>query len=402
MRQVSEAVLHALSKTIGIDVCDVEPRVPHQLAQDVLELSRRFTRDRQGAPASYMDDKKLRAAYLAYFFPVNLAKVQELLDELSPVLCWGHSNGVTRVLELGCGPGTGIMGGLDWAASRALLESRRRLECVAVDQSQRALETCRELWADYTAAFASRPCRLQLVHGDLRRDWTGVLRQASGAAPFDLVIMQNVLSELFVGLLDRIDSRAGVVESALDLLSDNGTVMLIEPALRDSSRELHRVRDRLLEKPGYTVYSPCLHECPCPALINKDDWCHEERAWSPPAWIQAIDQEVGFIKDALKFSYVLLRKDGQTLVERGRRQYRVVSELRGLKGEKRAWLCSDQGRQEVGRLNRFASPQNAAVEDWHRGAIVRIDDIVRKERNGKVSTVGRIESDTAVRIIRPV
>jgi ribosomal protein RSM22 (predicted rRNA methylase) len=401
MRRVSNAILSALSQAAGIDVCAAGKRVPHQLSQDVLELSRRFTRERQRPASSYMDNPQLRAAYLAYFFPVNLAKVQELLDELSPAHHWGHRNAVTSVLELGCGPGTGIIAVLDWAVSRALLEESR-LECVAVDQSQQALKICRGLWDHYTASFPPQPCRLQPVHGDLRRDWTGALRQVSGAAPYDVIIMQNVLSELFVGLPDRIERRAGVVAAALDLLSDKGTVMLIEPALRDSSRELHQVRDRLLEKPGCTVYSPCLHECPCPALINEDDWCHEERGWSPPAWIQAIDQEVGFIKDALKFSYVLLRKDGQTLVERGPRLYRVVSELRVMKGEKRAWLCHEGGRPEVGRLDRLASPQNAAVDDWHRGAIVRISEIVRKERNGRPSAVGRIERDTAVQLIRPV
>jgi ribosomal protein RSM22 (predicted rRNA methylase) len=401
MRRVSNAILSALSQAAGIDVCASDKRIPPQLSQDVVELSRRFTRERQRSPSSYMDNPQLRAAYLAYFFPVNLAKVQELLDELSPAHHWGHRNGVTRVLELGCGPGTGIMAVLDWAAARTLL-GNSRLECVAVDQSQDALKTCRELWDHYTALFPPQPCRLQLLHGDLRRDWTGAIRQVSGVAPYDLIIMQNVLSELFVGLPDRIERRARVVAVALDLLSDKGTVMLIEPALRDSSRELHQVRDRLLEKPGCTVYSPCLHECPCPALINEDDWCHEERGWSPPAWTQAIDQEVGFIKDALKFSYALLRKDGQTLVERGPSLYRVVSELRVLKGEKRAWLCNGHGRPEVGRLNRNASPLNAVVDDWHRGAIVRIDEIIRKERNGKVSSVGRLERDTAVQIIRPV
>ena len=401
MRPVSEAVLHALSKTIGIDVCHAQPHVPHRLRQDVLELSRQFTRDRRRSPLPYMDDQQLRTAYLAYFFPVNLAKVQELLDELSQALHWGNRDGVTRVLELGCGPGTGVIGVLDWAASRALLENLR-LECVAIDQSQRVLETCRELWDDYTAAFASPPCRLQLVHGDLRRDWTGALRQASGDAPYDLVIMQNALSELFVGEPDRIERRACVVAAALDLLSDKGTVMLIEPALRDSSRELHQVRDQVLKATTCTVYAPCLHERLCPALVREDDWCHEERLWNAPAWIQAIDNEVGFIKDALKFSYLLLRKDGQTVVERGPDLYRVVSELRVMKGEKRAWLCHEGGRPEVGRLDRLASPSNAPVDDWHRGAIVRIDDIVRKERNGKVSSIGRIERGAAVQIVRPV
>ena len=97
-----------------------------------------------------------------------------------------------------------------------------------------------------------------------------------------------------------------------------------------------------------------------------------------------------------------LRKDGKTIVERQFDFYRVVSELRELKGEKRAWLCNEQGRQEVGRQDRIVSPQNAAFDRWHRGAIVQIEKIVRKERGGKVSSLGRIERDGAVRIIRPV
>ena len=116
--------------------------------------------------------------------------------------------------------------------------------------------------------------------------------------------------------------------------------------------------------------------------------------------IQEIDEEVGFIKDALKFSYLLLRKDGKTIVDRRPDVYRVVSELRELKGEKRAWLCNEQGRQEVGRQDRLASPQNEALDQWHRGAIVQIEKIVHKERGGKVSVLGRIESDSAVEIIR--
>ena len=82
--------------------------------------------------------------------------------------------------------------------------------------------------------------------------------------------------------------------------------------------------------------------------------------------------------------------------------FRVVSELRELKGEKRAWLCNETGRPEVGRLDRKASSQNSAVDRWHRGAIVQIERIVRKDRGGKVSALGRIESDAAVEIVRPV
>jgi hypothetical protein len=178
--------------------------------------------------------------------------------------------------------------------------------------------------------------------------------------------------------------------------------MIVEPALRTTARSLHRIRDLLLAKRACTVYSPCLHEQNCPALAKVDDWCHEERPWVPPDWIASLDKELGFIKDALKFSYLLLRKDGRTVVERRPDLYRVVSELRVFKGEKRAWLCNELGRSEVGRLDRLASPRNVAVDEWHRGALVQIERIVRKERNGKVSAVGRIEREASVQIVRSV
>ena len=134
--------------------------------------------------------------------------------------------------------------------------------------------------------------------------------------------------------------------------------------------------------------------------MNPFDWCHEERPWKAPPEIQKIDEAVGFIKDALKFSYLLLRKDGRTLVERRSDVYRVVSELREMKGEKRAWLCNELGRSEIGRQDRLKSEANAAFDDWHRGAIVQIERVMRKEREGKVSTVGRIERDASVKLIR--
>jgi hypothetical protein len=73
-----------------------------------------------------------------------------------------------------------------------------------------------------------------------------------------------------------------------------------------------------------------------------------------------------------------------------------------MKGEKRAWLCNETGRPEVGRLDRERSETNAAFDDWHRGAIVRIEEIVRRERKGRESTIGRIPASSTVEMIRPV
>jgi hypothetical protein len=190
---------------------------------------------------------------------------------------------------------------------------------------------------------------------------------------------------------------ARLIGDLLTQLTPHGTLMTVEPALRETSRALHQLRDQLLAESRCTIYSPCLHEKNCPALLNADDWCHEERPWEPPPRIQQIDREVGFIKDALKFSYLLLRTDGRTIADRGPGTFRMVSELRKLKGDTRAWLCNELGRQEVGRLDRASSVTNVEWDYCQRGTILRIEGA--KRRDG--ASLSRIPAEGTVEIVRP-
>lgn len=366
---------------------------PQKLAEAVTELSHLFTKGRSQLNRSYLDHRALRAAYLHYFMPVNLAKVQVLLKEM-PMPQPGTA---FSVLDLGSGPGTGALAVLDWWHQLAMPHP---LSMITVDSSGAALGQAKELWDRYCQAASVTKANLLTHEGDLeRRGWVDQVR---GRQEFDLIVFANCLNEVYVDAKDPIAMRGDLVRETLSLLMPHGTLMIIEPALRGTSRELHQVRDRLLQEKQCSIYSPCLHELNCPALVKPEDWCHEERPWEPPAVIQEIDKQVGFIKDALKFSYLLLRKDGKTIIERQPDLYRVVSELRVMKGEKRAWLCNEQGRQEVGRQDRFASPQNESLDQWHRGAIVQVEKIVHKERRGKVSVLGRIERDVVAKIVRSV
>jgi SAM-dependent methyltransferase len=372
------------------------------LAQAVVNLSRMFTTARASLPPHYLDDPAHAFAYLSYFLPVNLSKVQVLLNELPWDKGVGGADRPMAVLDLGCGPGTGALALLDWLWHRGP-EQAKSLSVLASDVSQAPLRDAKRLWEAYCQDVGITGANLRCVEGNLEHPLKGDLgKQIVRGGPYDLIIMANCLNELFSGSADPSEDRAAVVAQLLPFLAPHGTIMIIEPALRQTARSLHQVRNHLLKQNLCTVYSPCLHEGGCPALDHPDDWCHEERPWQTPPMIAALDREAGFIKDALKFSYLLLRTDGRTIVTRSPQTFRVVSELRELKGEKRAWLCNETGRPEVGRLDRKVSPHNAAVDSWHRGAIVQIERIVRKEREGKVSPVGRIESDAAVKIVRSV
>jgi SAM-dependent methyltransferase len=372
------------------------------LAQAVVNLSRLFTTSRPLLSPRYLDDPAHAAAYLSYFLPVNLSKVQVLLDELPNDNSQEPPDRPMAVLDLGCGPGTGALALLDWLWHRSQ-ERAKSLSVLATDASHASLQDAKRLWEAYCQEVRISGASLRCIEGNLEHPLKGDLgKQIVRGEPYDLIIMANCLNELFATTANPLAERAAVVAQLLPFLAPHGTIMIVEPALRQTARALHHLRNYLLKQGLCTVYSPCLHEGACPALDHPDDWCHEERPWQTPPAIAAIDQEAGFIKDALKFSYLLLRTDGRTIVTRSPKTFRVVSELRELKGEKRAWLCNETGRPEVGRLDRKASPQNAAVDSWHRGSIVQIERIVRKERDGKVSVLGRIERDAAVEIIRPV
>ncbi len=367
-------------------------------APAVAGLSRLFTKERTALHRTYLDDPDHAAAYLSYFLPVNLSKIQVLLDEMPEDTQADQKADGLHLLDLGSGPGTGALALLDWLRQRRP-EQTRRLTVVAADSSAEALKLAKSLWDGYCGETGTTGARLNLCEANLERAPGGSWGDPVKAdAPYDLIVLANCLNELFTQAADPVASRAGLIAELLPLLAPHGTMMIVEPALRETSRDLHRLRDRLLQEQRCTIYSPCLHERNCPALVHPDDWCHEERAWEAPPGIKAIDQEVGFIKDALKFSYLLLRKDGKTIVPRRPQTFRLVSELRELKGDTRAWVCNELGRSEVGRLDRTRSETNAAWDECQRGAIVWIEGLQRKEG----AMLGRIPAEGTVEIVRPV
>lgn len=370
------------------------------LCRNVLTLSQLFTRGRQHMGPRYLNNTDMLQAYVTYFLPVNLAKVQSILDELPDV---GHSNlgrrGTYRVLDVGCGPGTVALGALDWVLTRHQ-DKVGSVEAVVVDDSRRALQEAKRLWGEYArnakcAAASIKPVHLNL---EAKGGWPSML--ITGGASYDLIGIANCLNEFFPDDEHSLRRKVRLIKSLWSSLSKHGSLVIVEPALRNLSRDLHELRNALIDEGVGTVYSPCLHERPCPALVKPQDWCHEERSWVTPSFVAHIDGHVGFLKDALKFSYLVLRKDGQTIVNREPQVYRVVSELRELKGEKRAWLCNETGRCQVGRLDREWSEINQEIDHWHRGDIVKIETITRKRRDEKTGAVGRIPSTGKVQVIR--
>jgi ribosomal protein RSM22 (predicted rRNA methylase) len=331
------------------------------LAANVLKLSTLLTKDRESLPAAYLKDPDLRLAYLRYYLPSNMKKVHLALTDLSLHPDWVLSKPRLRVLDVGAGPGTALLGLLAFFAQRP---EQPVLDCFAVDRVAENLRIAEDLFNSYRTNK-----KLNASLTTRRVDVEGALLIADD--PFDIVIFSNVLNELFSFDEDRIERRVANVKGVLDAnLAEDGSAIIIEPALRETSRDLIEVRDRLLDH-GLKVYSPCLSASHCQAFTNPRDWCHEEIPWDPPALVKEIDKLTGLRKDALKFSYLVLRKDARSLADMfGHDAYRVVSEPLVTNGKIEFYLCGAQGRKLVTRLDKDRSPLNVHFEHMKRGAIV--------------------------------
>ncbi len=130
--------------------------------------------------------------------------------------------------------------------------------------------------------------------------------------------------------------------------------------MRETSRELLAVRDRLVEA-GMFVVAPCVRQASCPALAKERDWCHDA----------APDERRGRVD----FSYLVLRAGpevGEGAAEASDAVFRVVSDPLPEKGRLRVWGCGVRGRCELIRLDRHASAENADVDEVRRGDVMTV------------------------------
>jgi SAM-dependent methyltransferase len=318
-----------------------------EVAAAVQRLSLGLTRDRKLAGARYLDDDRLLGAYLLFYWPVSYLQARGVLSELP--------RRPRAALDLGSGPGPLAFAALDAGAA----------EAVAADRSARALAAARRLSGEVGEPVSTREWDPQ------RR---GGLSGLAGGRKFDLVTMGHVVNELFQGE-GAAARRAALLEEALDLLAPGGSLVVIEPALRETSRALLEVRDLLVAR-GVAVRAPCLFRGACPALVRPTDWCHAERPVDPPPLVDEIGRRAGLRKEAVKMSYLVLAARGEGWPDPPPGLlFRIVSEPLPSKGRLRYMGCGPEGRKGLALQEKDVTPRNRAFEGLLRGDVVEVSDV---------------------------
>jgi SAM-dependent methyltransferase len=359
------------------------------------------------------------AARLGFYFVRDLPKVAGAAREAIAIgrIKLERGGKPLRVLDLGAGLGAshrGLARALDAAGQAGTLD------VLALDTDEAALDLAREI--------ARRVPREGNVAIDLRADVRPMDRVAGhkARARFDVILLGQVLTELDLErpAEHRVVAHAELIRALVtDLLAPDGTIIVVEPALKPRSRHLQRVRGALIDAatpsgtPKLALVAPCLHRGACPLLGRDGDWCHEDLAVDLPTRLHPVAKAAGLRWQGLTFSYLVVGPGGAspssaaTLEAQLRLRgpgplERVVSEPLVSKGKRDLVLCGDPLREvadasygphglKVGRLDREASATNEPFAEVARGDVIVLHDALdekgRVHREHRVTRIERIE-----------
>jgi SAM-dependent methyltransferase len=354
---VEDALVAATRRRLPPELCGGAA-----LTAAVVDRSRRYTSEREhlaspsGSAGASMADLAARALFFTIADAAKLhLPLAELLDGVVPAPSPSVlSREELRVFDLGAGCGAMTIGLCTFLAAREL---QPRVRATLVDQDADALAIAKD-----ALATVARAARLD-VHVTTRAAdvdaGTGV-----AATPYDLVLAGSVLNELADPL--------PLVRAMIGALAPGGVAIIIEPALRTTTRALHRVRDALVDASAAVVLAPCTRKTsPCPALLQDRDWCHEHRPLVLPPRARQLARVTGLRDGDMKLAYLTLGRPDEA--PPATTDWRVVSDPHASKGKLEMTLCGAPGWVPARLLKRHRSATNRPLERAHRGDVLAID-----------------------------
>ncbi len=313
------------------------------LAGQIRALSGYLTVEREQLPRDYMNQPPLLSAYMHYFLPWNLYRQGRLLDGLDLRIKPG-----AKIVDLGAGPMTFLLA--LWMSRPGM--RKQPLQYLGLDRSDTVLKYGRQLF--------------RLLAGD--SPWqvhTERKAVGMGRTPVaDVLVMANFLNEMEWGGEQRPSARDDededyttpheqLLERWENQVAENAAILLIEPGMRASGRNLFRLREAALSR-GWQAVAPCPHgrECPMPGQRNKP-WCHFN--FYPdgvPYWLENLSRRAKLPKDRASLSFLLLTRGddppvkvaGPGIAHGDQGWVRVISESFELPEWQRGrYGCSDRG-----------------------------------------------------------
>lgn len=363
---------------------------PSVLARRVLELSDLYTTGREAIADESATGEHLMAKVF-YFLVSDASKPVMVLRELAeryPSMVMRDADRVLRVCDAGAGVGATTVGLL-------LALDATKVKEVAIDGMDGHARSL-DVWpivAEYAAKISGVRVRARAMVSDLMKPINGH-GSAGSDGPYDLFIAQALLNELFPTTdydaaiaADAVRTRAQWVASHVG----SAVGVMIEPALRETTRPLQAVRDHLAASGEWRVLAPCPHQLPCPMMLSQRDWCHEVRLFQPMLRVGEVQGITHRRDNRTKFSFMAVTRstnDVAPQVMRGNLSGRLVSDALNSKGKMERHLCNGDGHMtQLRLLDRDRNDENRLLADAPRGTMVTIEGCENPPRLPRESRV---------------
>jgi 2-polyprenyl-3-methyl-5-hydroxy-6-metoxy-1,4-benzoquinol methylase len=254
-----------------------------RLRHRIREVKRRYL---EGASVEY--DEVTALAYAVYHLPATYASATCRLAALGAA---GHLPRNIRLLDVGAGVGGQALALCDLLPADALVDYH------AVEPSP-AADVLEAMLADTGPN----------VHLSVHRE---PVESFSPDGVFDVVLCANVLSEL--------DDPAAVAVDLFDALSQEGDLLAIAPADRQTAVDLREVERHVEAEAGATVYGPTVRLWPGKTPASTCWSFDREPALAVPGVQERLDAagagDGEFVNADVRYAYSVLRRDGETSVD---------------------------------------------------------------------------------------
>ena len=312
--QISEAL-----KALGYELSNAT-----KIADCILQLSDFFIQS--GHHSTPWKEKWAQVAYLAYFLPLNFARVQAAMNEGQSL---GFFKDLDQAIDFGAGPGT---------ASIALTELFQAENIQMIEWAEQA--------AQQSKFFGS----------------------FKNAHQFEARMLKNPKKTL--GVFSYSLTELNTFPS---WATDCEALMILEPATQNDGRRLQELRGKLIEQ-GFYAWAPCTHQQACPLLVHsKKDWCHDRIFFKAPKWFEQIEKHLPIKNKTLTYSYLLARKSAPEVMAR---QGRLIGDQLEEKGKDRQLFCRNDRREYLAWLHK-----RGPTPELYRGNLFELPEHIEEVSN---------------------
>ena len=359
-------------------------------------LSDHFTVKRDKGFPDYFKKPGHLLAYGVYFHPQSWVRARFPFLELVGVRGWKlpsvESKEPFRILDVGSGPGSV---GLSVLQLIQVLRPGLRVELTAIDQSPYALDVLRKCHSEL---------RSELWPSSSLRTQTKNMRYRSslfygGKERFDLVVLGFSLNEFCQGM-EIEEVSIFLEEAAKRLLNRRGMLIILEPALQETSNALSQLGKILSIKDDLHYWGPYLHGGSCPLLAQGKYWNHEVRSWSPPKSLEYVNRQMQRRIYEVKFSYLCIsRMTLESVFPVGAEVFRLVSPVSRMKGHFLMTGVGTDGNTHVYELQfRGLDPScKKMMRNIERGDILKVQNLESTGGHLRIPSIEDVKVISAIR-----